>query len=342
MKIHAGCSGWVYWHWRGIFYPDTKRTDKWFRHYTESFDTVELNAPFYSWPKDSRVKAWRRNAPEHFRYSVKVNRLITRERRLRHTRRLINEFYKIDTILGEKLGCFLFQFPTSYKYTPSRLRSIVTQLNPKFRNGVEFHRRWIVTSGRDVRPKNALHLLKCGNLASNDQKVLLFPFADKICFELGKIFLGRGLIVGEDANDFDPVAKSMVADLPESFILLPEVGEPAKLINQPFLQVLQLIPVDRAAVIMMQGEIKLILKHGGDIGLEHGSSANVSVVKAAPYKRRANNSTAGYRRPRQVNYSRLTLIMTALGSLLVTLGSARRALFRGSSPCRSGLFEAFL
>jgi uncharacterized protein YecE (DUF72 family) len=143
VKIHVGCSGWFYWHWRGIFYPDTKRTDTWFKHYTANFDTVELNAPFYSWPKDATVKAWRRNAPEHFRYSVKVNSLITHEKRLRHTRRLIEKFYKIDNVLGQKLGCFLFQFPPSYKYTPSRLRSIVTQLDPKFRNAVEFrHKSW--------------------------------------------------------------------------------------------------------------------------------------------------------------------------------------------------------
>ncbi len=46
MQVHVGCSGWFYWHWRGIFYPETKRPDEWFRHYTENFRTVELNAPF--------------------------------------------------------------------------------------------------------------------------------------------------------------------------------------------------------------------------------------------------------------------------------------------------------
>lgn len=143
MEIHVGCSGWFYWHWRGIFYPDTKRTDTWFKHYSANFDTVELNAPFYSWPKDSTVKTWRRNAPENFRYSVKVNSLITHEKRLRRTRRLIEKFYRIENILGKKLGCFLFQFPPSYKYTSARLRSIVTQLDPKFRNAVEFrHKSW--------------------------------------------------------------------------------------------------------------------------------------------------------------------------------------------------------
>ena len=143
MKIHVGCSGWFYWHWRGIFYPDTQRTDTWFRHYCANFDTVELNAPFYKWPKNATVKGWRRNAPDHFRYSVKVNRLITHEKRLQRTRMLVEEFYRIESILGDKMGCFLFQFPPSYKFTPSRLTSIVTQLDSKFRSVVEFrHKSW--------------------------------------------------------------------------------------------------------------------------------------------------------------------------------------------------------
>jgi uncharacterized protein YecE (DUF72 family) len=110
MEVHVGCSGWFYWHWRGLFYPDTKRTDTWFKHYTENFGTVELNAPFYKWPTLATAKSWRRNAPEDFRYSEKVNRLITHEKRL--------------VILRPNLGCFLFQFPPSYHYTPSRLQSI--------------------------------------------------------------------------------------------------------------------------------------------------------------------------------------------------------------------------
>ena len=143
LKINVGCSGWFYWHWRGIFYPDTKRTDTWFKVYIENFSTVELNAPFYSWPKDATVKSWRRNAPEHFRYSVKVNNSITHEKRMLRTKRDVERFYTIADILGEKLGCFLFQFPPSYRYTPSRLKSIVTQLDPKYRNAVEFrHKSW--------------------------------------------------------------------------------------------------------------------------------------------------------------------------------------------------------
>ncbi|MBA2432190.1 MAG: hypothetical protein H0V56_08755 [Chthoniobacterales bacterium] len=25
MQVHVGCSGWFYWHWRGLFYPDNDR-----------------------------------------------------------------------------------------------------------------------------------------------------------------------------------------------------------------------------------------------------------------------------------------------------------------------------
>jgi uncharacterized protein YecE (DUF72 family) len=143
VQIHVGCSGWFYWHWRGVFYPDTKRTDGWFRHYTTNFSTVELNAPFYSWPRLATVKSWVRNAPEDFRYSVKVNRLITHEKRLVRTRMLVEEFCGLEKILGLKLGCFLFQFPPSYRYTASRLASITRQLDPRYRNAVEFrHKSW--------------------------------------------------------------------------------------------------------------------------------------------------------------------------------------------------------
>jgi uncharacterized protein YecE (DUF72 family) len=56
---------------------------------------------------------------------------------------LVEEFCKIEEILGEKLGCFLFQFPPSYRYTASRLASVARQLDPRYRNAVEFrHKSW--------------------------------------------------------------------------------------------------------------------------------------------------------------------------------------------------------
>jgi uncharacterized protein YecE (DUF72 family) len=53
-------SGWFYWKWRGMFYPEDLPTGEWFKHYAKRHDTVEINASFYSWPTVVNVKAWRR------------------------------------------------------------------------------------------------------------------------------------------------------------------------------------------------------------------------------------------------------------------------------------------
>jgi hypothetical protein len=37
MTVHIGCSGWFYWGWRGKFYPEQLRTDRWFGHYANHF-----------------------------------------------------------------------------------------------------------------------------------------------------------------------------------------------------------------------------------------------------------------------------------------------------------------
>lgn len=143
LRTHVGCSGWYYWRWRNSFYPEDMPTKEWFAHYASVFGAVELNGPFYHWPRPATVKSWRKSAPAGFRYAVKVNRAITHERRMVGTRRLVRKFYKIAETLGSSMGCFLFQFPPSFRYTPSRLKSLVAQLDPSFRNVVEFrHGSW--------------------------------------------------------------------------------------------------------------------------------------------------------------------------------------------------------
>ncbi len=106
---YVGCSGWFYWKWRGLFYPDGLPTSEWFQHYANHLDTVEINASFYSWPTVANVKAWRRQpGKRNFGYTVKVCKLITHIKRFKGTRTLVADFGMIADILGERMGCFLF------------------------------------------------------------------------------------------------------------------------------------------------------------------------------------------------------------------------------------------
>jgi uncharacterized protein YecE (DUF72 family) len=140
----VGCSGWFYWDWRGGFYPEELPTRQWFSHYARVFKTVELNAPFYSWPTLSTVRTWIRQAGKRkFVYSVKVSELITHVKRFKGTKTLIKDFGLIADLLGPRMGCFLFQLPPSFHYSPAALRRIVSQLDPTRRNVVEFrHASW--------------------------------------------------------------------------------------------------------------------------------------------------------------------------------------------------------
>ena len=68
---------------------------------------------------------------------------------------LVRDFCRFADALGDHMGCFLFQLPPGFSYTTARLRSIVSQLDPRHRNAVEFrHRSWwnetVFTAFRDT------------------------------------------------------------------------------------------------------------------------------------------------------------------------------------------------
>ena len=143
-RFFVGCSGWFYWHWKGLFYPEDLPTSRWFPRYMDRFNTVELNAPFYSWPTLATVAAWLRQVGrKRFVYTVKVSELITHTKRFEGTSELVRDFGHIGDLLGRRMGCLLFQLPPSFDFTPTKLENILSQLEPQRRNVVEFrHRSW--------------------------------------------------------------------------------------------------------------------------------------------------------------------------------------------------------
>jgi uncharacterized protein YecE (DUF72 family) len=119
-------------------------TSRWFSHYAKQFRTVELNAPFYSWPTIGTVESWVKQVGKRdFVFTVKVCELITHVKRFVGTKTLVRDFGLIADLLGPRMGCFLFQLPPSFHYTPARLKRILDQLDNRRRNVVEFrHKSW--------------------------------------------------------------------------------------------------------------------------------------------------------------------------------------------------------
>jgi uncharacterized protein YecE (DUF72 family) len=142
-KIHVGCSGWVYKHWRGIFYPEGLPQKRWFGHYAEEFDTVEINASFYRVPPESTFQGWREKAPAGFRYAVKVNRFITHMKKLLGCEAEVERFIALARPLKDKLGPLLYQLPPSLHKNVERLDSFLSRLPKDLEQVVEFrHKSW--------------------------------------------------------------------------------------------------------------------------------------------------------------------------------------------------------
>ena len=137
-QIHVGCSGWVYRHWRGLFYPEGLPQKRWFERYAEEFDTVEINASFYRLPLASTFEGWRNKAPPGFRYAVKVNRFITHMKKLLDCAEAADQFIALARPLGETLGPLLYQLPPSLKLDLARLENFLQRLPRDLHHVFEF------------------------------------------------------------------------------------------------------------------------------------------------------------------------------------------------------------
>ncbi|MBA3813326.1 MAG: DUF72 domain-containing protein [Alphaproteobacteria bacterium] len=142
-KIYIGCSGWSYKDWTDVFYPKNLSTRDYLSHYVRFFNTVEINNTFYNFPTEKAVQSWELQAPSGFKYSLKANKSITHINHFKNVQELLKRLYGLSDILAEKTGCFLFQFPPSFPFTPEALENLITQLDNRYHNVVEFrHKSW--------------------------------------------------------------------------------------------------------------------------------------------------------------------------------------------------------
>jgi len=142
--VHIGCSGWVYPHWRELFYPKGVPQRSWLAFYAESFDTVEVNNTFYRLPKPQMVEGWAENSPEGFCFAVKVSRYMTHIKRLTMVEAGLKRFLEpLEPLTPTgKLGPLLWQFPQNFHRDTERLGSALGALPPG-RHAFEFrHESW--------------------------------------------------------------------------------------------------------------------------------------------------------------------------------------------------------
>ncbi len=140
-----GTSGWIYDHWKGIFYPDNLPKSRWFEYYTSRFSAVEINATFYRTFKDTTFEKWRQRAPQGFGYVLKAPRIITHRRYLLDVEEVIKAFCRSSALLGDKLEMILLQVAPATPFDLERLQNAIKAFPEPEKLAVEFrHARWYV------------------------------------------------------------------------------------------------------------------------------------------------------------------------------------------------------
>jgi len=148
---HIGTSGWVYNHWQEVFYPPGLPSSRWFEHYSQHFDTVEVNYSFYRLPSENAFDQWREQAPPGFTYTIKANRYITHLKRLKDAAEPVQKFLSRARRLGDGLGAILWQLPPRWKPAPTRLEAFVSLLPDDLTHAFEFRdERWFIKTIRDI------------------------------------------------------------------------------------------------------------------------------------------------------------------------------------------------
>lgn len=115
-KIHIGCSGWSYKHWKELLYPPKMKTTEWFDYYATLFDCVEINTSFYHLPREQTVVNWAAKAPPGFRFCAKMSRYITHMKKLRGVEEPLERFFSIFQPLAPFMGPVLVQLPPALKF----------------------------------------------------------------------------------------------------------------------------------------------------------------------------------------------------------------------------------
>ncbi len=143
-EIRIGCSGWLYRHWRELFYPAKLPQRLWFGHYAGTFGTVELNTSFYRLPGPETFTKWRDQAPPGFRYAVKAPRFITHMKKLSDCTEPVGKFMQRARNLVETIGPILYQLPPRFACNPGRLEDFAPLLPPDLVHVFEFREKsWI-------------------------------------------------------------------------------------------------------------------------------------------------------------------------------------------------------
>lgn len=203
-KIHIGCSGFYNTDWKGSLYPENAQNKDFLKLYSQTFDTVEINSTFYRKPTAKTLLKWKEEAPDHFKFFIKIPKTISHSGYSENKKDEFSEFCDyINENIGEKLAGFLLQLPASFHCTENNIKWLTETLSGRFLIAIEFrHTSWWNEEIFDLFKKH--QWIFCGvSFPGNLPEDIIVTNPDVLYYRFhGKPILYKSLYSEEFLKDF--------------------------------------------------------------------------------------------------------------------------------------------
>ncbi len=114
--LRVGCAGWsIPAAYAACFDGDGTHLQR----YARVFNAVEINSSFYRSHRAETYKRWAESVPSNFRFSVKMPKVISHEKRLQDCDDELRAFLDQTSGLQETLGCLLLQLSPGFAFEPA-------------------------------------------------------------------------------------------------------------------------------------------------------------------------------------------------------------------------------
>ncbi len=173
-NLHVGTMGWSYSFWKPNFYPKGLGSEDFLSYYSKLLDTVEVDSTFYRIPRSETVIEWKQQTPDGFLFSLKFPQKITHIKMLKDAQEETRVFLERISLLEEKLGVQLLQFPPMFRQEHFSLLKDYLAILPKgYRYAVEVRNKSLLSA-------DLYALLKEHNVALAWVDAAKMPLAEEV------------------------------------------------------------------------------------------------------------------------------------------------------------------
>lgn len=150
--ILLGCQGYNFPQWKALFYPVRHSAGQFLAYYSRIFPYLELDSSFYVSPRPETVRAWHRQTPTDFRFSLRLPGEISHCLAFSGCTGELLQFLEAATLLEDKLATILIETdPAMDDSHFARLVSFLDGLPRDFRFAIDFrHPTWFRSRTYDM------------------------------------------------------------------------------------------------------------------------------------------------------------------------------------------------